>query len=136
MNLTVAGRNFDITDAIKNYLNKNKIVVVKVSATWCTPCQKIKSLVNACHEEIAKEIPEIDRIFGSNDHKQIMSFLTGKEFAKDDPLFFRSLMTPNHYAYIKIAEGCDNGCSFCSIPLMRGLQKSRTISSIKDEAER
>ena len=87
-------------------------------------------------EELKKEIPEVDRIFGSNDHQQIVSFLTGKEFAKDDPLFFRSLMTPNHYAYIKIAEGCDNGCSFCSIPIMRGLQKSRTISSIMDEAER
>ena len=87
-------------------------------------------------QEIKTEIPEIDQIFGSNDHRQIVSFLTGKEFAKDDPLFFRSLMTPNHYAYIKIAEGCDNGCSFCSIPLMRGLQKSRTISSIVDEAKR
>lgn len=87
-------------------------------------------------DELVKEIPEIDRIFGSNDHKQIVSFLTGKEFAKDDPLFFRSLMTPRHYAYIKIAEGCDNGCSFCSIPIMRGLQKSRTISAIVDEAER
>jgi len=87
-------------------------------------------------DELKKEIPEIDRIFGSNDHRQIVSFLTGKEFAKDDPLFFRSLMTPNHYAYIKIAEGCDNGCSFCSIPLMRGLQKSRTIPAIMDEAER
>ena len=87
-------------------------------------------------EELKKEIPEVDRIFGSNDHQQIVSFLTGKEFAKDDPLFFRSLMTPNHYAYIKIAEGCDNGCSFCSIPIMRGLQKSRTISSIMSEAER
>ena len=45
-------------------------------------------------------------------------------------------MTPNHYAYLKIAEGCDNGCSFCSIPLMRGLQKSRTIPAIMEEAER
>jgi ribosomal protein S12 methylthiotransferase len=87
-------------------------------------------------DELKKEIPEVDRIFGSNDHRQIVSFLTGKEFAKDDPLFFRSLMTPNHYAYLKIAEGCDNGCSFCSIPLMRGLQKSRTIPAIMDEAER
>ena len=87
-------------------------------------------------EELTKEIPEVDRIFGSNDHRQIVSFLTGKEYAKDDPLFFRSLMTPNHYAYLKIAEGCDNGCSFCSIPLMRGLQKSRTIPAIMDEAER
>ena len=87
-------------------------------------------------EELKKEIPEVDRIFGSNDHHQIVSFLTGQEYAKDDPLFFRSLMTPNHYAYLKIAEGCDNGCSFCSIPLMRGLQKSRTIPSIMEEAER
>ena len=87
-------------------------------------------------DELKKEIPEVDQIFGSNDHRQIVSFLTGKEFAKDDPLFFRSLMTPHHYAYLKIAEGCDNGCSFCSIPLMRGLQKSRTIPAIMDEAER
>tara|TARA_Y100000590_G_scaffold406649_1_gene496183 strand:- start:4316 stop:5599 length:1284 start_codon:yes stop_codon:yes gene_type:complete len=87
-------------------------------------------------DELVKEIPEIDHIFGSNDHRQIVSFLTGKEYQKDDPLFFRSLMTPNHYAYLKIAEGCDNGCSFCSIPLMRGLQKSRTIPAIMDEAER
>ena len=87
-------------------------------------------------EELKNEIPEIDRIFGSSDHRQIVSFLTGKEFSKDDPLFFRSLMTPGHYAYLKIAEGCDNGCSFCSIPLMRGLQKSRTIPDIMDEARR
>ena len=86
--------------------------------------------------EIKEEIPEIDRIFGSNDHRQIVSFLTGKDFSRDDPLFFRSLMTPKHYAYIKIAEGCDNGCSFCSIPIMRGLQKSRTIPAIMEEAER
>ena len=87
-------------------------------------------------DEISKEIPEVDRIFGSNDHRQIVSFITGKDYSKDDPLFFRSLMTPNHYSYIKIAEGCDNGCSFCSIPIMRGMQKSRTISAIMEEAER
>ena len=86
--------------------------------------------------ELVKEIPEIDRIFGSNDHMKIVSFLTGKDHAKDDPLFFRSLMTPDHYAYLKIAEGCDNGCSFCSIPLMRGLQKSRNIPDIVEEARR
>ena len=87
-------------------------------------------------EELTSEVPDIDQIFGSNDHRQIISFLTGKDFSKDDPLFFRSLLTPNHYAYIKIAEGCDNGCSFCSIPIMRGLQKSRTIPAIMEEAIR
>ena len=87
-------------------------------------------------ESLSKEIPEVDRFFGSKDHKQIASFLTGKDFTKDDPLFYRSLLTPNHYAYLKIAEGCDNGCSFCSIPIMRGLQKSRNIDSIMWEAEK
>jgi ribosomal protein S12 methylthiotransferase len=87
-------------------------------------------------EELAKEIPEVDYFFGSNDHVKIIQYLTGKEFSKDDPIFLRSLLTPNHYAYIKIAEGCDNGCSFCSIPIMRGLQKSRTIDSIMWEAEK
>ena len=87
-------------------------------------------------EELAAEIPEVDRFFGSNNHNQIASFLTGKDYAKDDPLFYRSLLTPSHYAYLKIAEGCDNGCSFCSIPLMRGLQKSRSIDSIMWEAEK
>ena len=87
-------------------------------------------------EELAKEIPEVDRFFGSKNIHQVTSFLTGKDYAKDDPLFYRSLMTPGHYAYLKIAEGCDNGCSFCSIPLMRGLQKSRSIDSIMWEAEK
>ena len=87
-------------------------------------------------DALSKEIPEVDRFFGSNDHKQILSFITGKDYVKEDPLFYRSLMTPSHYAYIKIAEGCDNGCSFCSIPIMRGLQKSRTIDSIMWEAEK
>ena len=86
--------------------------------------------------ELSKDIPEVDYFFGSNDHVKIMQFLTGKEFSQDDPIFLRSILTPQHYAYIKIAEGCDNGCSFCSIPIMRGLQKSRSIDSIMWEAEK
>ena len=83
--------------------------------------------------ELKEEIPEVDRFFGTNNHKQIASFLTGDEYGRDDPLFYRSLLTPSHYSYLKIAEGCDNGCSFCSIPIMRGLQKSRNLPEIIDE---
>ena len=86
--------------------------------------------------QLKKELPEVDRLFGVNDHKQIVSFLTGKPFVKDDPLFWRSLLTPSHYAYLKIAEGCDNECSFCSIPIMRGKQISQPIDVIIKEAER
>ena len=87
-------------------------------------------------KEFSKDIPEVDYFFGSNDHVKIMQLLTGTEFSQDDPIFLRSILTPQHYAYIKIAEGCDNGCSFCSIPIMRGLQKSRSIDSIMWEAEK
>ncbi len=88
------------------------------------------------HNDLKKEIPEVDRFFGTNDHRQIASFITGKDYGKDDPLFFRSILTPSHFAYLKIAEGCDNGCSFCSIPIMRGLQKSRMIPGLISETNR
>lgn len=86
--------------------------------------------------QLKKELPEVDQFFGVSDHRQIVSFITGKPFKKEDPLFLRSLLTPRHYAYLKIAEGCNNGCSFCSIPLMRGKQISRPIETIITEAER
>ena len=78
-------------------------------------------------DDLVKEIPEVDAFFGTSDHSEILSFITGQDFKKDDPDYFRSLLTPKHYAYLKIAEGCDNVCSFCSIPLMRGLQRSNTL---------
>ena len=107
---------------------KNKGKLKKLIVMGCLSERYLK--------ELSKEIPEVDYFFGSNDHTKIMQFLTGKDYAEDDPIFLRSILTPEHYAYIKIAEGCDNGCSFCSIPLMRGLQKSRSIDSIMWEAEK
>ena len=91
-----------------------------------------KLLVMGCFSErygtdLVDEMPEVDKFFGTNDHNVILSYLTGKTYKKDDPDYFRSILTPNHYAYLKIAEGCDNVCSFCSIPMMRGLQVSDTL---------
>ena len=86
--------------------------------------------------ELHEELPEVDAFFGTDDHAAVLSYLTGKAHTKDDPDYFRSLLTPNHYAYLKIAEGCDNGCSFCSIPIMRGLQKSQPVAWNVQEAQR
>ena len=86
--------------------------------------------------ELHDELPEVDAFFGTDDHAAVLSYLTGKSHTKDDPDYFRSLLTPNHYAYLKIAEGCDNGCSFCSIPIMRGLQKSQPVAWNVQEAKR
>ena len=100
-----------------------------------------KLLVMGCFSErygtdLIDEMPEVDKFFGTNDHNVILSYLTGKTYKKDDPDYFRSILTPNHYAYLKIAEGCDNVCSFCSIPMMRGLQVSDTLEKNLIEAQR
>ena len=86
--------------------------------------------------ELHEELPEVDAFFGTDDHAAVLSYLTGKSYAKNDPDYFRSLLTPGHYGYLKIAEGCDNGCSFCSIPIMRGLQRSQPVAWNVQEAQR
>ena len=101
---------------------------------------KLKQLVvSGCFSErykdqIQDELPEVDHFFGTTDLNDLVKKVVGKDFQKNDPDYNRSILTPNHYAYLKIAEGCDNGCSFCSIPLMRGLQKSRSIEQNVKEA--
>ena len=86
--------------------------------------------------ELQKELPNIDKFFGSEEHEAVIKFLTGKSFNLDDPDIIRASLTPKHYSYLKIAEGCDNACSFCSIPLMRGFQKSQPLRWNVEEAKR
>tara|TARA_Y100000994_G_scaffold98864_1_gene81694 strand:- start:64 stop:1368 length:1305 start_codon:yes stop_codon:yes gene_type:complete len=100
-----------------------------------------KLLVMGCFSErygsdLVNEMPEVDKFFGTNDHSMVLSYLTGKEYKKDDPDYYRSILTPRHYAYLKVAEGCDNVCSFCSIPSMRGLQVSTPLEGNLIEAQR
>ncbi|RKY54216.1 MAG: 30S ribosomal protein S12 methylthiotransferase RimO [Candidatus Neomarinimicrobiota bacterium] len=85
-------------------------------------------------EELKREFPEVDGIYGVESQSAIVKELLGKSNKFCDVERIRSMITPEHYAYLKIAEGCDNACSFCSIPLMRGKQKSRTIKSIIEES--
>lgn len=80
--------------------------------------------------ELREEIPEADAWFGVNDTQNLFDYL----HAKYDPdLNERVITTPDHFAYLKIAEGCDRTCSFCAIPLIRGRYRSRTIQSLVDE---
>jgi len=85
--------------------------------------------------EMQNELPEVDHFFGANRMKELLQYLTGKNYLAYDPALWRKIMTPRHYAFLKIAEGCDNVCSFCSIPLMRGKQISRSIESLMKETE-
>lgn len=82
--------------------------------------------------ELLNAIPEIDNIYGVNDFSSILNDL--KVDYKSDLETQRLLTTPSHYAYLKISEGCNRRCSFCSIPNIRGKNKSRPMEVILEEA--
>jgi ribosomal protein S12 methylthiotransferase len=84
-------------------------------------------------DELLNAIPGIDGCFGVNSFQEIMQQF--KFDLRNDLLNQRILTTPSHYAYLKIAEGCDRTCSFCAIPSIRGKHVSRTMSSLVEEAE-
>lgn len=83
-------------------------------------------------KELASELPTVDAYFGSHHLDQVVREL-GVDF-KAELLGERRLTTPSHYAYLKISEGCDNPCSFCAIPLMRGSHVSKPLEDIVHEA--
>jgi len=85
-------------------------------------------------KELTREMPEVDKFFVTEDFRRIFDYIVSKPHLADDPDHRRKLLTPRHYAYLKISEGCDNVCSFCAIPLMRGKQRSRTVDSLIAEA--
>jgi ribosomal protein S12 methylthiotransferase len=84
-------------------------------------------------KELQKEIPEVDLFIGANKLDKVVQALGGDY--KYELLGERLLTTPKHYAYLKISEGCDNPCSFCAIPLIRGKHVSKPIEQIVHEAE-
>ena len=108
-----------------------------------------KILVTGClsqryQGEIVKEMPEVDGILGTGSYTEIVPAIekllqgeTVEEFASIDTPeqeCGRILTTPEHYAYIKIAEGCDNRCAYCIIPYLRGKYRSRQMDDILYEA--
>lgn len=84
-------------------------------------------------KEMKTELPEVDKFYGKFNWQELITDL-GKpyynELATD-----RILTTPNHYAYLKIAEGCNRTCSYCSIPLITGKYQSRSIESLEEEVK-
>lgn len=98
-------------DTILRYVDaKQQGRVDKVYVTGC--------LSERYRPELEKEIPEVDGYFGTRELPRLLKTL--KADYKHELVGERLLTTPNHYAYLKISEGCDRKCSFCAIPLMRG----------------
>jgi len=81
--------------------------------------------------ELSLEIPEVDKFYGKFNYTDILKEI-GQEYRADLRLE-RTLTTPNHYAYIKISEGCNRTCSYCAIPIITGKHRSRSMEDIENE---
>ena len=129
-------------EAIENILDtvelKNEGIVRKIIVTGC--------LAQRHKEEIAKEIPEVDAVIGIGANGKILDVIDEVMSAADLVESFppqsdlpldgqRILTTPEHWAYLKIADGCSNRCTYCTIPSIRGDMRSRKIENIIDEAK-
>ena len=84
-------------------------------------------------QDLKKEIPDVDQYFGTTELPGLLKAL-GADY-KHELIGERLLSTPKHFAYLKISEGCDRPCSFCSIPLMRGKHKSHPIVELVQQAQ-
>ncbi|MDR1006248.1 MAG: 30S ribosomal protein S12 methylthiotransferase RimO [Bacteroidales bacterium] len=104
---------------------KSKGNVGKIIACGC--------LINLYKQELQQELKEVDAFFGTAQQKEIAQYINDN--SQDANAGVRKLSTPRHYAYLKISEGCDRKCSFCSIPLIRGKHISRPIEDLVAEAK-
>jgi ribosomal protein S12 methylthiotransferase len=99
----------------------------KIDKLYVTGC-----LSHRYKDDLEKEIPMVDSFFGTNELPRLLKAL--KADYKHELVGERLLTTPAHYAYLKIAEGCDRPCSFCAIPIMRGKHVSRSMEELVKEA--
>ena len=104
---------------------KGRGLVDKVYVTGC--------LSERYREELKKEIPEIDAWFGTRELSRLLKQMRADY--KKELIGERLLTTPSHFAYFKIAEGCDRPCSFCAIPLMRGKHISTPMEQLVENAQ-
>lgn len=103
-------------------------------------------LAERYQKEIRKELPEVDAVVGIGANAEIAKIIDRVSKGEKPEIFppkdkmplcgERELTTPSYFAYLKIAEGCDNRCTYCAIPMIRGGYRSRTLESVLEEAEK
>ena len=128
------------TEAIDHILQMGQLkqqgLIGKVLVTGC--------LSQRYQQEILQEMPEVDGVLGTGSYNKVVqaveALLEGQTVADFDSIDLpeeetgRIVTTPEHYAYIKISEGCDNRCSYCIIPYLRGKYRSRSMDDVLYEA--
>ena len=100
-----------------------------------------KAFVTGCLSErygadLAREIPELDGVYGNRNLQNIVQSIAERLDLRYELLGERELLTPRHYAYLKIAEGCEHPCTFCTIPSIRGPFRSQPLEWLVAEAQR
>lgn len=122
----IADAKEESVDTIMNFVNAKKNGVIDRLYVMGCLSQRYK-------DELVKEIPEVDGFYGVSDLPDILKTL-------ENPLFTdctnqRFITTPKHFAFLKISEGCNWGCSYCAIPLIRGKHISKSIDDLVAEAK-
>jgi ribosomal protein S12 methylthiotransferase len=120
-----AAKEESINTIMNAVASKNSGITKRIFVAGCLS-QRYKN-------DLQKEIPEVDLFFGTEDYERIIKELGGE--LKKNLLGERVVPVPSHTAYLKISEGCDHPCSFCAIPLMRGLHTSKSIEDLVAETE-
>lgn len=120
-----AAKEESVNTILNAVANKNSGLTKKVFVAGCLS-QRYK-------DDLKKEIPEVDLYFGTEDYEKIVNELGGE--LKRNLLGERVVTLPSHTAYLKISEGCDHPCSFCAIPIMRGLHKSKPMEELVEETQ-
>ncbi len=123
----IANAKEESINTILEYVKKKEDGLVdKVFVTGC--------LSERYKPDLKKEIPSVDQYFGTTELPGLLKALEANY--KHELIGERLTTTPKNYAYLKIAEGCDRPCSFCAIPIMRGMHKSTPIEELLIEAEK
>jgi len=120
-----------IGPAISESLETIRAYVPFKKAGTCSRLLVMGCLIERGIEDLRAAIPEVDAVFGLGEHEAIVA-ACGVDAAPEDGA--RLLLTPSHTAYLRISDGCDNRCAYCTIPLIRGPFRSRPADATVDEA--
>ena len=146
--LVVNTRSFLTSDTEESVQRIPKLSEFKKTG-HCSALVAAGCLSQRYREDLLQELPELDALLGSQDFGEIVPLLDqvrrepGKQLSLVQPKPHyqqfenqeKQQSTPRHFAYVKIAEGCSNMCSFCNIPTLRGLLSSRSVPSIVNEIQ-
>jgi SSU ribosomal protein S12P methylthiotransferase (EC 2.-.-.-) len=118
-----AAKKESIDEIFKAVKLKNEGVVRNVIVAGCLSARYM--------DELKADIPEVDKFYGTEKYEEIIKDMGGH--LKYELLGERHLSKDHHFAYLKISEGCDHPCSFCSIPIMRGKHHSKPMEELLEE---